>query len=80
MAFAIKFGGGCVTLVLLWRGAINQGAFHEALNLAALYKLPTFHLPRTIFSPWALREEIDLTEKNCRSHGGYDIPEKSSME
>src|SRR6266404_5599723 len=29
-----------VTLCCFGDGAINQGAFHEALNLAALYKLP----------------------------------------
>ena len=29
-----------MTLCFFGDGAINQGAFHEALNLAALYKLP----------------------------------------
>jgi len=29
-----------VTLCFFGDGAINQGSFHEALNLAALFKLP----------------------------------------
>ena len=41
MAFASKYRGeDRVTLCYFGDGAINQGAFHEALNLAALYKLP----------------------------------------
>ena len=41
MAFALKYQetGGCA-LAFFGDGAINQGAFHEAANLAALYKLP----------------------------------------
>lgn len=41
MAFALKYretGGCCLTF--FGDGAINQGAFHEAANLAALYELP----------------------------------------
>src|SRR5437867_426618 len=41
LAFAIKYRAeDRVTLCFFGDGAINQGAFHEALNLAALYKLP----------------------------------------
>ena len=41
IAFALKYKGlrGCC-LCYLGDGAINQGPFHEALNLAALFKLP----------------------------------------
>ncbi|MDX1419657.1 MAG: pyruvate dehydrogenase (acetyl-transferring) E1 component subunit alpha [Rubricoccaceae bacterium] len=41
MAFALKYQetGGCA-LTFFGDGAINQGAFHEAANLAALYELP----------------------------------------
>ncbi len=41
MAFACKYNetGGC-SMTFFGDGAINQGAFHEAANLAALYKLP----------------------------------------
>lgn len=41
MAFALKYketGGCCLTY--FGDGAINQGSFHEAANLASLYELP----------------------------------------
>lgn len=41
LAFACKYKKtGGVSLTFFGDGAINQGAFHEAMNLAALYKLP----------------------------------------
>jgi len=41
LAFAIKYRSeDRVTLCFFGDGAINQGSFHEALNLAALYRLP----------------------------------------
>ena len=41
MGFACKYNetGGCA-MVFFGDGAINQGAFHEAANLAALYDVP----------------------------------------
>jgi pyruvate dehydrogenase E1 component alpha subunit len=45
MAFASKFKGeDRVTLCFFGDGAINQGAFHEALNLASLWQLPVMFL------------------------------------
>ena len=45
VGFAIKYrGGDQVVLCSFGEGAINQGAFHESLNLAALWKLPVIHL------------------------------------
>ena len=41
MGFACKYKGtGGVAMAFFGDGAINQGAFHEAANLAALYKVP----------------------------------------
>ncbi len=41
IAFALKYKGTKgVCLCYMGDGAVNQGAFHEALNLAALWKLP----------------------------------------
>ncbi|MEX2578055.1 MAG: pyruvate dehydrogenase (acetyl-transferring) E1 component subunit alpha [Verrucomicrobiales bacterium] len=45
IAFALKYKGlkGCC-LCYLGDGAINQGAFHEALNLAELWDLPVVYV------------------------------------
>jgi pyruvate dehydrogenase E1 component alpha subunit len=45
IAFALKYKGlnGCC-LCFLGDGAINQGPFHESLNLAALFKLPVIYV------------------------------------
>jgi pyruvate dehydrogenase E1 component alpha subunit len=45
IAFAQKYKGtNAVTLCYLGDGAINQGVFHESLNLAALWKLPIIYI------------------------------------
>ena len=45
IAFALKYKGlrGCC-LCYLGDGAINQGPFHESLNLAELFKLPVIYI------------------------------------
>lgn len=45
LAFALKYKKleGCC-LCLLGDGAVNQGAYHESLNLAALWKLPVIYI------------------------------------
>ncbi len=45
LAFAQKYqGSGGITLCYLGDGAVNQGAFHEALNLVALWGLPIIYV------------------------------------
>ena len=45
LAFAQKYlGTNRVTLAYMGDGAINQGAVHEAMNLAALWKLPIIYI------------------------------------
>ena len=76
MAFAAKYRGeDRVTLCFFGDGAINQGAFHEALNLVALYKLPVlficennlFAMGTSVERSTSLKEIVDRAE-------GYDIP------
>src|SRR6266850_1167284 len=76
MAFASKYRDeDRVTLCFFGDGAINQGSFHEALNLAGLYKLPIvficennlFAMGTSVERSTSLKEIVDRAE-------GYDIP------
>src|SRR4030088_3362953 len=76
MAFASKYRDeDRVTLCFLGDGAINQRAFHEALNLIALYKLPVvlicennlFAMATPVKRSTSLKQIVDRAE-------GYDIP------
>src|SRR4051794_15439102 len=76
MAFASKYRGeDRVTLCFFGDGAINQGAFHEALNLAGLYKLPVificennlYAMGTSVERSTSLKQIVDRAE-------GYDIP------
>ena len=76
MAFASKYRSeDRVTLCFFGDGAINQGAFHEALNLAALFKLPVificennlFAMGTSVERSTSLKQIVDRAE-------GYDIP------
>lgn len=45
MAYASKYkGGDQVTLCFFGEAAVNQGMFHESLNMAALWKLPVIYI------------------------------------
>jgi pyruvate dehydrogenase E1 component alpha subunit len=76
LAFACKYRDeDRVTLCFFGDGAINQGSFHEALNLAALFKLPVificennlFAMGTSVARSTSLKQIIDRAE-------GYDIP------
>ncbi len=76
LAFAIKYRDeDRVTLCFFGDGAINQGSFHEALNLAALYRLPIificennlFAMGTSVKRSTSLKQIVDRAE-------GYDIP------
>ena len=45
MAYAAKYkGSGQVTLCFFGEAAVNQGIFHESLNMAQLWKLPIIYI------------------------------------
>ena len=76
LAFACKYRNeDRVTLCFFGDGATNQGAFHEALNLAALFKLPVificennlFAMGTSVERSTSLKQIVDRAE-------GYDIP------
>ncbi|HKS03738.1 MAG TPA: pyruvate dehydrogenase (acetyl-transferring) E1 component subunit alpha, partial [Chthoniobacterales bacterium] len=76
LAFACKYRNeDRVTLCFFGDGAINQGAFHEALNLAALFRLPVificennlFAMGTSVERSTSLKQIVDRAE-------GYDIP------
>ncbi len=76
MAFASKYRKeDRVTLCFFGDGAINQGAFHEALNFAGLYKLPVvficennlFAMGTSVKRSTSLKQIVDRAE-------GYDMP------
>jgi pyruvate dehydrogenase E1 component subunit alpha len=76
LAFACKYRNeDRVTLCFFGDGAINQGSFHEALNLAALFRLPVificennlFAMGTSVERSTSLKQIIDRAE-------GYDIP------
>lgn len=75
MAFASKYRDeDRVTLCFFGDGAINQGAFHEALNLAALYKLPViFICENNLFAMGtSVERSTSLTQIVDRAEG-YDM-------
>ena len=76
MAFASKYRKeDRVTLCFFGDGAINQGGFHEALNLAGLFKLPVificennfFAMGTSVKRSTSLEHIVDRAE-------GYDMP------
>jgi len=76
MAFAAKYRKeDRVTLCFFGDGAINQGSFHEALNLSALFRLPVificennlFAMGTSVKRSTSLKQIVDRAE-------GYDIP------
>ncbi len=76
MAFASKYRGeDRVTLCFFGDGAINQGSFHEALNLAALYKLPIiFICENNLFAMGTSVERSTSLQQIVHRAEGYDIP------
>src|SRR5436189_500703 len=76
MAFASKYRDeDRVTLCFFGDGAINQGAVHEAMNLAGLYKLPiVFICENNLFAMGTSVERSTSLKEIVERAEGYDIP------
>jgi pyruvate dehydrogenase E1 component alpha subunit len=76
LAFASKYRKeDRVTLCFFGDGAINQGSFHEALNLAALFKLPViFICENNFFAMGTSVKRSTSLERIVDRAEGYDIP------
>jgi acetoin:2,6-dichlorophenolindophenol oxidoreductase subunit alpha len=75
-AFAFKReGSGRVSLAATGEGAANQGAFHESLNLAALWNLPVVFLVED--NDWAIsvpRSRSTSVTSNADRAASYGMP------
>jgi pyruvate dehydrogenase E1 component alpha subunit len=76
MAFASKYRDeDRVTLCFFGDGAINQGAVHEAMNLAGLYKLPLiFICENNLFAMGTSVERSTSLKELVERAEGYNIP------
>ncbi len=76
VAFAIKYrGGDQVCLCFFGEAAVNNGAFHEALNMAALWQLPVIYvIENNRYGMGTALERAsainDIAERAC----SYDMP------
>ncbi|MEM9478589.1 MAG: pyruvate dehydrogenase (acetyl-transferring) E1 component subunit alpha [Verrucomicrobiota bacterium] len=76
LAFALKYKGleGCA-MCFLGDGAVNQGAYHEALNLAGLWDLPVIYVIENNGYSMGTSQKRSSAFKNCLAEraDGYDI-------
>ncbi len=75
MGWAIRYRGeDRVTVCFMGDAAVNQGAFHESLNMAAIWKLPVIYVvENNEYGMGTAFSRISATEVKDRS-GAYGIP------
>lgn len=70
-------GDGGVTLCYFGDGAIHQGAFHETMNLAKIWKLPViFIVENNQFGMGTAVKRVSGVEDFSVKAAGYDLPGK----
>jgi pyruvate dehydrogenase E1 component alpha subunit len=68
---------GGVTLCFFGDGAIHQGAFHESLNLARIWKLPAIYIvENNHFGMGTAVHRVSGVEDFSVKAAGYDLPGK----
>jgi len=74
--WAIKYrGGDQVCLCFMGEAAVNQGAFHESLNMAALWKLPViFIVENNRFGMGTAWERASSLYDIAQKAHAYDMP------
>ncbi len=76
MAFAFqRRGTDRIAVAVTGEGAANQGAFHESLNLAALWKLPVVFVVED--NDWGIsvhRDQATAIPSNADRAAGYGMP------
>ncbi|MEM7384813.1 MAG: thiamine pyrophosphate-dependent enzyme [Verrucomicrobiota bacterium] len=76
LAYGLKYKGirGCC-LCFLGDGAVNQGSYHESLNLASLFDLPVIYIIENNGYSMGTSQERSSAYKNCLAErgDGYNI-------
>ena len=76
LAFADQYNGNdSATLCFMGDGAVRQGAFHEALNLAMLWKLPVIFIVEN--NGYAMGTSVERTANHTEIWKlglGYEMP------
>jgi pyruvate dehydrogenase E1 component alpha subunit len=76
LAFAAKYRGtDDVCVCFFGEGAIHQGAFHEAMNMAAMWKLPVVYVCENNFYAMGtpLHRQTNVAEVHTKARG-YEVP------
>jgi pyruvate dehydrogenase E1 component alpha subunit len=76
VGFAIKYRGGDQVIVcFMGEAAVNNGAFHEALNMAALWKLPClFIIENNRYGMGTAIERASAVHDIYKRGASYDMP------
>jgi pyruvate dehydrogenase E1 component alpha subunit len=76
LAYGLKYKGleGC-SLCYLGDGAVNQGAFHESLNIAALFELPVVYIIENNGYSMGTSQKRSSSFRGCLAQRaeGYDM-------
>ena len=75
-AFAARYKGSrAVSLCFFGDGATNEGALHEAMNLAALLKLPVvFVCENNLYGEWTRQDRHQTIHDVAERAKAYDMP------